>query len=233
MRSLLLLQLLLLASCSTSQTTTWVKPEFNAPACGERVYNRGKPPAQFLKDLYEFIVRFKDDATLVGVNNEPNDVFGYLWTELKLEKGMPLYKRAARLYELMRVSAAMESSWDWDEDYDVLNPHGGKYYGRESGIFQTSANSHVSAKRVDGKLVYFRWEYLDNLMGFKPSPSREDLNKKWWDFHRDYKNKDIIMQHHAFMLRHSYRHYGPMISKKLVAANLNHKCIEQVEALLK
>lgn len=213
--------LLVLFGC-TSTPTKSVKPAFNAPACGERVYNRGKPPTQFLLDLYDFIYEHRNNPVLVGENSQPKDVFRYLSTELKLEKGMSMNKRAARLYELMRVSGGMESSWDWDQGRD-RSASNYDYYTREAGIFQTSPNSHVY---YDG--AYKRWHYLDDLMGMKPRQG-SPVNKQWNMFMKDYKNKTVIMQHHAFMLRHNYRHYGPMIRKNYVAKHLNHECINQVE----
>lgn len=227
---ILLRCLLLLAFALTGCSTTLVVPEkpkpFNAPACDERVYNRGKPPAQFLKDLYEFVASHKEDALLVGQNAEPMDAFGYLWSELKMSKDLSMKARAARLYELMRVSAAMESSWDWTEGRDKAASNF-DYYTREAGIFQTSPNSHVYYRNG-----YKRWAFLDNLMlahGIsKPRQGNPD-NKKWNAFMKDYSNKDTILKHHAFMVRHYYRHYGPIINKSLVGANLNHECIKQIE----
>ena len=221
----LALLLCVFSGCSTTIESKPVAKPFNAPACGERVYNRGKPPVQFQKDLYEFIVKFKDDEVLVGVNTERLDAFTYLRNELNITEKSNMSYRAAALYELMRVSAAMESSWNWAEGRDKAASNY-SWYTQEAGIFQTSPNSHVY---YDG--AYKRWHYLDTLMGMKPTQNNPD-NKRWNAFMKDYANKEVIMQHHAFMVRHNYRHYGPIIRKSYVGANINKECIKQIEALL-
>jgi len=209
------LQLFVFSGC----TTTVKKKPFYAPACEKKVYNRGAPPKQFLLDVYDFIVDHKTDALLVGQNNEPLDVYKYLG----LDASNP-----AVLFELLRVSAAMESSWDWTEGRDK-SASNYSWYTQEAGIFQTSPNSHVYAP--NGKCCA-RWGYLDTLMGIKPTQNNPE-NQTWNKFMKDYANKETIIKHHAFMLRHNYRHYGPMINKNLVASNLSNECIGQIETLLK
>jgi len=137
--------------------------------------------------------------------------------------------RCAAMFELMRVSAAMESSFDWQEGRDK-SASNHTYYTMEAGIFQTSPNSHVYAHKGTG---YQRWEYLDDLMApIRPHISDEAANKEWNAVHKDESKKELIFKHHAFMLRHNYRHYGPMIDKRRVGMNIDRSCIKKIESQL-
>jgi len=202
-------------------------------ACAEGFYKnehkRKAPPKEFLQDLLQWIQ--KAPEFLYAVNSQPKDAFSHLRSELGITSKSSLKYRQAALFELMRVSAAMESSYDWSEGRD-LSASNYDYYTQEAGIFQTSPNSHVSYK--DG--YYFRWQYLDKLVAKhgvgKVSIINQAANKAWNSLMKDYQFKDTILEHHAFMLRHNYRHYGPVIDKRRVGMNLNLECLKEIAAKL-
>jgi hypothetical protein len=131
------------------------------------------------------------------------------------------------MFELIRVSGAMESSYDWQEGRDK-SASNYDLYTQEAGIFQTSPNSHVGPNG--------RWAYLDKLVAKHGvglvSKGNDVDNGKWNALMKDETKKQVIIEHHAFMLRHNYKHYGPMIDKERVGYNISRACIGLVESML-
>jgi len=192
-------------------------------------HKRKAPPKPFLNDLFAFVRDTCGDNELYGKNNEPRDAFSHLSSELGISGSSPIKLRCAAMFELLRVSAAMESSFNWQEGRDK-SASNKTYYTMESGIFQSAPNTHVYAHKGTG---YQRWKYLDDLMApIRVHISDEPANKEWNALMKDESKKRVILEHHAFMLRHNFRHYGPVIDKARVGANIDKECIKKIEPML-
>lgn len=190
-------------------------------------HKRKAPPLQFVNDLYMWIKVAPE--FLYARNSEPRDAFSHLAGYLGITKNSSLKYRQAALFELMRVSAAMESSFNWQEGRDKAAQNY-DFYTQEAGIFQTSPNSHVYAHKGWG-----RWEYLDKLVakhGVGLVKQGSPNNELWNKLMKDESKKDVIFEHHAFMVRHNYHHYGPLLDPRRVGMNINKECIKEVEGLL-
>lgn len=199
------------------------------PSCrtpfNKNEHKRRAAPDDFLISLYSFINNNCKYSVLFDDNDEPRDVFKYLANELGLQKNSSLEYRCAAMFELLRVSAAMESSYNWKEGRDKSASN----YApdtMEAGIFQTSANSHVYAH----KGYWGRWEYLDQLT-LQNNVEPQNFYA-WRNLQIDASRKNYIFEHHAFLIRHNFHHYGPMIDKRRVGQNISKKCIEEVANLL-
>jgi hypothetical protein len=210
-----------------------VKPmQFNEclKAFNNNEHKRKAPPLDFLNDLYVWIKVAPE--FLYARNSEPRDAFSHLASYLGINKDSTLKYRQAALFELMRVSAAMESSFNWQEERDKAASNY-TYYTMESGIFQSAPNTHIYAHKGNG---YQRWAYLDKLVA--PYISRpvhindEAANKEWNALMKDETKKHVIFEHHAFMVRHNFHHYGPIRDGRRVGMNINKECIKEVESML-
>jgi hypothetical protein len=207
-----------------------VKPmQFNEclKAFNNNEHKRKAPPLQFIKDLYVWIKVAPE--FLYARNSEPRDAFSHLSSYLGINKDSTLKYRQAALFELMRVSAAMESSFNWQQGRDKAAQNY-DWYTQEAGMFQTSPNSHVYAHKGWG-----RWEYLDKLVakhGVGLVKQGSPNNELWNKLMKDESKKHVIFEHHAFMLRHNFRHYGPVIDPRRVGMNINKQCIKEVESFL-
>jgi len=184
----------------------------------------------FLVTLFEFVKSTCTNDTLYGVNSEARDAFTYLSGELDVSKESSRPYRCAAMFELVRASGAFESDYRWQQGRDK-SASNYDFYTMESGLFQTSPNSHYYAHKG-----YGRWAYLDALVakhgvGIVRQGSPE--NEKWNKLMKDETKKHVIIEHHVFMLRHNYKHYGPIIDKaNRVGVNLNKQCIAEVLKLL-
>ena len=193
-------------------------------------HKRRAPPQAFLNDLLAYIRQAPE--FLYARNSEPRDAFSHLASYLGITSSSSLKYRQAALFELMRVSAAMESSFNWQQGRDK-SASNYTYYTMESGIFQTSPNSHIYAHKGNG---FQRWEYLDKLVA--PYISRpvhindEAANKEWNTLMKDETKKNVIFEHKAFMVRHNFRHFGPIIDHRRVGMNIDKNCILEVQLML-
>jgi hypothetical protein len=188
---------------------------------------RRAPPESFIQDLFKWV---KDaPKELYEKNNETRDVYSHLASYLGISSDSTLQYRQAVLFELLRVSAAMESSFNWQEGRDKAASNY-DLYTQEAGIFQTSPNSHIYAHKG-----YGRWEYLDKLVakhGVGLVKQDSPNNALWNALMKDESKKEVIFEHHAFMLRHNFKHYGPMIDFRRVGMNINKSCIVEVMSML-
>lgn len=107
----------------------------NYVACLSSVANHGKPPVAFLDELVSVIKALPDE---VFAPNDNVDIYSLMAPILGPWRGMP-HRRAA-MAEVLRVDAAFESSWNWNEGADSTagpeNPD-----EMEAGAWQVSANS--------------------------------------------------------------------------------------------
>jgi len=250
MRRLLSLITFIVASCAST-----IEPEkkqglqlYSAkmtPSClkgfNKAPHLRRAPPADYLVSLFGFIKNADD--IYFEVNEQTNDIFSHLTRELQVTKHSDMKRRRAAMFELLRVSAAMESSYNWQQGRDK-SASNYSLYTQEAGIFQTSPNSHVYCGRRQwssrtGKtecVAWPRWTYLDEMVAAygvgRVSGSNNTANAAWNALMKDESKKDVIFRHHAYMLRHNFRHYGPMIDKARVGNNISRECIKEVELLL-
>ena len=233
------LLLLLLASCASTGPAL----EFNVsqiPAC-KASFNKGSPkqpspPDQFLKDTFEFVKENCSNDVLFGANKERYDGLGVWGNKLGVSESSSRKRRCAGVFELMRGTAAFESTFRWHIGIDTSKSSSLKkdLWAEESGIFQTSPNSHVYSCPPSGCL---RFAYLDNLTESNGIPSMRSWSKQaaadWISAMKQYKNKELIMHHFVFMLRHKMNHYGTLLDKKnRTGANIQKGCVDEVEKLL-
>jgi len=193
-------------------------------------WNKRGPTDNFLTPLFNFVHSQCDsNDAIFGSNNHPLDSFSHLRTELGISSASTRKYRCAALFELIRTSGAFESDYNWKEGRDV-SASNYDLYTQEAGLFQTSPNSHYDS--VSGT-----WhKYLNELVakhGVGQVRKGSPENAKWNALMKNMEKKSVIIEHYAFMLRHNYKHYGPVIDKvNRVGVNLNRSCIKEVEGML-
>jgi hypothetical protein len=112
----------------------------------QRIYNachravspkHGSPPNSFLDQLIDAINPLPDE---VFAKNDRTDIYTVMEGALGPYTG--ILHRKAVMCEVLRVQAAFESSWNWNEGVDVNNHHSMTHIeGQETGAFQVSADS--------------------------------------------------------------------------------------------
>ncbi len=94
-------------------------------------------PKSFLDDLIDAIDPLPDD---VFAENPVHDIYAVMKSTLGPYSN--LLHRKAVMCEVLRVQAAFESDWDWNEGVDVGNHHSLTHIeGEETGAFQVSFDS--------------------------------------------------------------------------------------------
>ncbi|HEV7403028.1 MAG TPA: hypothetical protein VGO11_08890 [Chthoniobacteraceae bacterium] len=97
----------------------------------------GNPPDSFLDELIDAIEPLPDAVFAVGPRD---DIYSVM--EGALGPWTGLLQRKAAMCEVLRVLAAFESDWNWNEGVDVDNERSETHLqSRETGIFQVSADS--------------------------------------------------------------------------------------------
>lgn len=185
-------------------------------------HKRRAPPEDFLQSLFEFVRNTCDENELYSFNEEERDIFKHLEKELALSDESSLLYRCSVAFELLRVSAAMESSYNWQQGRD-LSANNTSVDTQEAGIFQTSQNSHIYAH----KGYWGRWKYLDDLVASRGVDPKNGL--AWIQLQKNEAEKNFVFEHHLFMIRHDFRHYGPMIDKQRVGANVSLSCVTEIQ----
>jgi hypothetical protein len=95
------------------------------------------PPIPFLDQLIDAIDPLPDD---VFAENPLHDIYAVM--KGSLGPYTSLKHRKAVMCEVLRVQAAFESDWDWDEGVDIDNVHSLTHIdGEETGAFQVSFDS--------------------------------------------------------------------------------------------
>ena len=156
-------------------------------AAKAKVFNRGVPPDDFLRELVEWAKTAADD---IFAPNALADIY----SKVKAELGpwMGLRHRKAVMLEVMRVLAGFESSWDWTEGVDTSRLGGDTPENSEAGAWQVS----YDARRLAGSLT-------DLLLGKQITTGIE--------FQRAMKfNRPLAMEFVARLLRHNTKHNGPL-----------------------
>ncbi len=95
------------------------------------------PPVSFLDQLIDAIDPLPDD---VFAENAFHDIYAVMKGPLGPYTG--LLHRKAVMCEVLRVQAAFESDWNWNEGVDINNLHSMTHIaGEETGAFQVSFDS--------------------------------------------------------------------------------------------
>ena len=106
--------------------------------------HHGSPPNSFLNQLIDAINPLPDE---VFAKNDRNDIYSVM--ERSLGPWTGLLHRKAVMCEVLRVEAAFESDWNWNEGVDINNEHSRTHIdGQETGAFQVSADSMVFDKSL-------------------------------------------------------------------------------------
>lgn len=147
------------------------------------VKNRGVPPDSFLEELVAWGKSAPEEIFVV--NSEPHDI--YTSVRPVLGPWESIQHRRAAMLEVMRVLAAYESSWDWNEGVDTSNPASNTPDTEEAGAWQVSANSRA---------------FGPELKALAPADGNE--------FQKVMKeNHPLAMEYIARLLRRTTHHNGP------------------------
>lgn len=121
----------------------------------QRIYNachravssaHESPPNSFLDQLIDAINPLGEE---VFASNNLKDIYSVMESALGPWTG-PLHRKAV-MCEVLRVQAAFESDWNWNEGVDVNNLHSVTHVeGQETGAFQVSADSMVFDTSLSG-----------------------------------------------------------------------------------
>lgn len=142
-----------------------------------KVYNRGKAPEHFLREMVVWSISAPDDIFEV---NPLNDIY----SKVKPELGpyTSLVHRKAAMLEVMRVLAGFESSWKWNEGVDVSRDSADTAENSEAGAWQVSYDARklspvlqdlISAKGIKNGVEFqkaskadhgFAMEFVSRLM---------------------------------------------------------------------
>lgn len=102
------------------------------------------PQPSFLDDLIDAINPLPDDVFEV---NTLHDIYAVM--KGPLGPYTSLLHRKAIMCEVLRVQAAFESDWNWNEGVDINNHHSKTHIeGEETGAFQVSFDSTVLGHSV-------------------------------------------------------------------------------------
>jgi hypothetical protein len=160
----------------------------------DEVYNRGRPPAEFLNELIDWAISADDE---VFTRNENFDIYSKIAADLG--PWQSLRHRKAAMCEVLRVLGGFESSWNWNEGRD-MSANNTDHDTTEGGIFQCASNS----------MYFFRNDpYIEevfNKLGIRergPQRSRRFLEVMKSDH-------EFAFEYTARLIRHTLNHHGPL-----------------------
>lgn len=164
------------------------------------VSNHGEPPDAFLIELVNWGRTASDEifAPRPAPATGP-DLDIYAWEKAVLGPwGSPLHRRAVML-EVLRVLAAFESSWNWNEGRDTTaGPE--KPDEMEAGAWQVSANS-----------LGFGTDLVACVKKFAPGASHNPIR-----FQEVMKSiRPLAMEYAARLLRHTIKANGPVVRHEI------------------
>jgi hypothetical protein len=182
-------------------------------ACHQPVSEQhGNPPNSFLDQLIDAINPLPDS---VFDQNNDYDIYSVMLGSLGPYNG--LLHRKAVMCEVLRVEAAFESDWNWNEGVDINNHHSLTHLdGQETGAFQVSADS----MRFDTSLA----DCVDRLAG----------NHEVVTFINSMKtNHALAVEFCARLLRFNTRWCGTINNAHMVIAHVRRDAAEEFETFLK
>ena len=163
-------------------------------ACKKKVFNRGKPPDEFLNELIDWAKQAPDE---IFERNNIHDVYSNVRSELG--PFVDLAHRKAVMLEVLRVLGGFESSWDFNEGRDITNPTSNTPCTEEAGIFQCSGN----AMEIDQSLE----DLLRNTAGGATDCETFILVTK--------QDHEFAFEFCARLLRFTVNHHGPVKRKEI------------------
>jgi hypothetical protein len=163
-------------------------------ACKKKVFDRGKPPDEFLNELIDWAKQAPDE---IFERNNIHDVYSNVRSELG--PFVDLAHRKAVMLEVLRVLGGFESSWDFNEGRDITNPTSNTPCTEEAGIFQCSGN----AMEIDQSLE----DLLRNTSGGKTDCETFILVTK--------QDHEFAFEFCARLLRFTVNHHGPVKRKEI------------------
>jgi hypothetical protein len=150
----------------------------------------------------------------VFAENDRNDIYSVMEGALGPWNG--LLHRKAVMCEVLRVQAAFESDWKWNEGVDVNNEHSKTHLdGQETGAFQVSADSMVH----DKSLV----ECVDRHAG-----SHDPITF----IHAMKNNHALAVEYCARLLRFNTKWCGTINDHQQVVAHVRGEAVAEFQALL-
>tara|TARA_R110000772_G_scaffold143235_1_gene252748 strand:- start:16903 stop:18162 length:1260 start_codon:yes stop_codon:yes gene_type:complete len=157
-----------------------------------KVYNRGRPPKEFLLKLIEWAKQADDEIFSLTYKGEERDIYREL---INQRPDLKDSDRVALMCEVLRVMAGFEAAWQWEEGRDVTNSTSNRPETEEAGIFQVSANS-----------MYFSSTLTDCFVRYGGASSRD-----YRTFRRLMKEiPNFAFEYTARLLRFTIRHHGPV-----------------------
>lgn len=174
----------------------------------ERIANRRRPPDEFLDTVIDWVSGASED--LFERNSEPNDTMGWLaykfdtWMSSKGPSSFIRARKAAML-EILRTLGAMESSYNWSQEYD-RGGDGNEVRNWSAGMWQVAAISLTSQPRIAGAWAKAEHGYLSTgrLTDADILRFREQMKT----------DKDFAIGYTIRVLRETYRHHGPLRRKQ-------------------
>lgn len=174
------------------------------------VLNRGEPPDSFLEELVNWGKTAPEE--IFALNAEPDDVMNLIRPEFGPWESIE-HRRAA-LLELMRVLAAFESSYNWNEGRDTTNPTENNPETESAGAWQISWNSrNFGHDLLDLANKYF----VNNGVNFQKQTKAQHV---------------FAMEYAARLFRHTTQHNGPL-KRHEVNPWLNRDAVQEFMDLLK
>jgi hypothetical protein len=160
------------------------------------VYNRGRPPVDFLEDLVAFGRTAPDE---IFAPNTAYDIYSLAIAGKIMQPGETnLIVRRAVMLEMMRVHGGLESSWNWDEGVDTTNEASMEnLIQQETGIFQVSFNSLYLDPTISLGACVARY------IGSFSAPSFINAMKS---------NHPLALEYYARLVRISIAWAGPLLS---------------------
>lgn len=172
-------------------------------ALRSKVYNRGRPPVDFLEALIEW------------GRSAPDEVFEYsmrydVYSHVKHRLGpwKSLAHRKAVMMEVLRVLGGFESSWHWSAGVDIGKTEQRTACTEEAGIFQCSGNSMNFDPSLRALL--------------KERSTKTDCKAFIKTSKGDYA---FALEYCARLLRFTIKHHGPLKRKNHSRVNSRHSSI--------
>jgi hypothetical protein len=173
----------------------------------EKVANRIAPPDSYLDYTIDWVADASDD--LFDYNTEAQDIYSWLayklgdWITSKGSSNFMQARKAAML-EILRTLGAMESSFNWPQEYD-RGGDGHLVRNWSAGLWQIAPISLTSQRRIAGNWACEHHGYLST-----GTLSENDIV----NFRQQMKtDKDFAVGYTIRVLRQTYKHHGPLRRK--------------------
>ncbi|MBB6370442.1 hypothetical protein [Chryseobacterium shigense] len=186
--------------------------KYNYNACLKAISEQhGKPPTEFLDTLVDTIEALPND---VFSRNDKYDIYSVM--NGVLGPYADLLHRKAVMCEVLRVVAAFESDWDWNEGVDTGKPKSKfKKIAEETGAFQVSFDSMSTDKSLQ--------ECLDKHEG------RHDVETFITAMKSNHK---LAVEYCARLFRFDTTWCGTVKNKNMVISHVSRNSVEEFKSFL-